>query len=64
MRRDYIGMAPLIDSGKLITDPKEKAIVLKKQFESVFVKERSIQPTLLKESTFPDMDDIVISTQG
>ena len=64
MRRDYVGIASLKYNGKVITDPKEKADVLNKQFESVFVEERSIEPALRKVSTFPDMDDIVISTPG
>ena len=64
MRRDYVGIASLRYNGKLVTDPKAKADVLNKQFDSVFVKERPIEPALQKLSTFPDMDDIVISTPG
>ena len=38
MQRDYVGIASLKYNGKMITDPKEKADALNKQFESVFVK--------------------------
>lgn len=64
MRRDYLGIVSLKYNGKMVTDHKEKADVPNKQFESVFVMERPIEPAMQKVSTFPDMDDIVISTLG
>jgi hypothetical protein len=38
LRKDNSGVAPLKDSGKMHADPKDKADILNRQYESVFTK--------------------------
>ena len=62
-RKDNTGVASLKDNGKLTSDPKEKADILNKQFESVFTRDHSTD-TERETSQYPTMADIAISEQG
>ena len=50
-RSDNSGIAPLRDNGQLFTDPKEKANILNRQFESVFTRECELTDDILPASS-------------
>ncbi len=65
MRKDHVGVTTLKDNGKVYTDPKEKANLLNRQFESVFTQEDPIPDNLLpKHHTHPTIQDIQFTVPG
>ena len=64
-RTENNGIAPLRDNGTLITDPKDKATLLNRQFESVFTRESAVPEDLMpKSGQFRQAPDIDITEAG
>ena len=58
-------VAPNKVEGKLHSDPTQKATLLSKQFQSVFVKEdHTILVPKLGDTTAPTIGDLKITTKG
>ena len=65
MRKDHTGVATLKDQGNTVSDPKEKANLLNRQFESVFTPDTPLEPELLpQQSIHPEMEEIDITLPG
>ncbi len=63
--KGYSGVSTLRENGKTTDDPKERADILNRQFESVFIQEEYIPSDLLSNtSPYPDMKDIQITKPG
>ena len=66
-----MGVSPLKDAGKLVTNPKEQAQLLNNQLRSVFSPKDTITaeefelhcPPLPGSPTYPDCDDINITEE-
>ena len=64
MRKDTSGIAPLKENGRLQAEPKDKADILNRQYESTWTKEdRSSIPTP-EGQPFPAMPEISVTKQG
>ncbi len=64
-RKDYFAVSTLRENGKTTYDPKERAYILNRQFESVFIQEEHIPSDLLPNtSPYPIMKDIQITELG
>ena len=64
-RKDRTGVATLKVNGNSISNPKDKANELNKQFESVFTREGPLTNDLLPDtSPYPEMEDIEITEPG
>ena len=58
-------VAPIKEEGKLHSDPTQKANLLSKQFQFVFVKENHKIPVpKLGDTTAPTIGDLKITTKG
>ena len=65
MRNDNNGVAPIKAEGKLHSDPTQKANLLNRQFQSVFVKEdHKIPVPKLGDTTAPTIGDLKITPKG
>ena len=65
LRRDNIGVEPLINKGELRSDPGMKADLLSQQFESVFVRDSDqIGTPILPGTPFPNISNLLISEDG
>ena len=65
LRNDNNGVAPIKAEGKLHSDPTQKANLLNRQFQSVFVKEdHKIPVPKLGDTTAPTIGDLKITTKG
>ena len=58
-----MGIPILKSDGKEVTDSKQKADILNKQYNSVFTDENPVLPTL-GYSNIPDMPDVTIVIDG
>ena len=64
-QKGWVRVATLKVDRKLVSDPRDKANDLNKQFESVFTKEGPLNDNLLPDqSPHPTMNDIDITEQG
>jgi len=63
-KRDRVGTAPLKDNGVLISDPKGKAAILNRQYQSVFTNEDISNIPAPPEMPSPPMPEIDISRNG
>ena len=65
LRKDTSGESPLKENGKMHADPKDKAAILNRQYESVCTKE-DISTTIPQpaSNSIPSMPDINISEEG
>ena len=65
LKNDNNVVAPIKVEGKLHSDPTQKATLLSKQFQSVFVKEdHKIPVPKLGDTTAPTIGDLKITTKG
>jgi hypothetical protein len=64
MRKDRVGTAPLKDNGLLVSDPKTKASILNRQYQSVFSREDSSNIPAPSDAPSPPMPEIKISRNG
>ena len=65
MRNDSTGVSSLKEEGKTITNPKEKANALNRQFEAVFTRESDIPPQeLSRKQQYPDITNLKINATG
>ena len=65
LRNDNDVVAPIKEEGKLHSDPTQKANLLSKQFQFVFVKENHKIPVpKLGDTTAPSIGDLKITTKG
>ena len=63
-KKDRVGTAPLKDNGVLVSDPKSKANILNRQYQSVFSQEDQTSIPQPIEPPSPPMSDIVVSQDG
>lgn len=64
-KEDNVGIAPLRNHGHLVTDPKGRAEILVDQFQSVFTKDSSTQPTpKLSGHVTHDIPPLTIGVEG
>jgi len=63
-KKDHVGTAPLKENGLLFSDPKAKADILNRQYQSVFSREDSSDIPAPSETPYPPMPEIVISRNG
>jgi hypothetical protein len=63
-KKDRVGTAPLKDNGLLVSDPKGKADILNRQYESVFTREDCSNIPDPVEPPSPSMPEIEISRHG
>ena len=60
--REYTsGNAPLKDNGRFTDDPKEKADILNRQYDSTWTKEDGSNIPTLDGTPYPSMQDITIT---
>ena len=64
LRKDNTGVAPLKENGRLYTEPKAKANILNRQYQSVFTREDVTSVPTPDGTPFPDMPTISISIKG
>jgi hypothetical protein len=64
VKKDRVGTAPLKDNGLLVSDPKCKASILNRQYQSVFSQENSSELPAPTERPSPPMSEISISREG
>ena len=64
LRKDTSGLAPLKDNGRLHTDPKDKANILYRQYESTWTKEDTSDTPTPDGVSYPAMPDIKINKEG
>ena len=64
LRRDNSGIAPLKEKGRLHDDPKDKADILNRQYESTWTKEDKDDIPIPDGTPFPSMGDITVTEQG
>ena len=62
LKKDSSGIPTLKDNGILITDSKQKAELLNRQYQSQFTIERLDDMTTEPESNYPSMPDITVHT--
>ena len=63
-KKDRVGTAPLKNNNILYSDPKSKAEILNKQYQSVFSKEDPVNIPSPTEPPSPPMPDIEVSREG
>ena len=61
--QDNCGVAPLKENGKMHADPKDKANILNRQYESTFTREDTYIPQPRGEPCSP-MPDIIVTEEG
>ena len=64
MRTDNTGVAALKENGITLSNPKDKADALNRQFESVFTREAPFDPSTELQQDHPSMPDINITVPG
>lgn len=64
LRKDASGVSPLLDNGKYCSDPKEKADILNRQFQSVFTEDERTAVPNKGNSPVSSMPQIVIDHKG
>ena len=62
--RDNRGIAPLKEKGRLHDDPKDKADILNRQYESTWTKEDKDDIPIPDGTPFSSMGDITVTEQG
>ena len=62
--KDTGGVAPLKDNGRLHADPKEKADILNRQYESTWTREDKTSIPAPDGNPFPSMKDIHVTNEG
>ena len=63
LRKDSGGVSPLKSDGIMYNNPKDKANILNKQYQSVFTRETPNIPDM-EGPTYPSMPDITVDTRG
>ena len=64
LKKDCTGVSALKENGALYSDPKSKANILNRQYESVFTKEDKTNVPIPDGVPYPDMPDIEIKLPG
>ena len=64
LRKDNTGVPPLNKDNQTITEPKEKANLLNKHFDSIFTNEDLSNIPECNHSTYPNVPSIVFTTNG
>ena len=64
LRKDTGGIAPLKDNGRLHANPKEKADILNRQYESTWTREDKTNIPAPDGNPFPSMKDIHVTKEG
>ena len=62
--KDTGGVAPLKNNGRLHADPKEKANILIRQYESTWTREDKTSKPVPDGKPFPSMKDIQVTYEG
>ena len=63
-QHDHLGVAPLPEDNITYCDPIQKAIILNRQFTSVFTDDSKKSLPELGPSPYPGMEDITVSGKG
>ena len=63
-KKDRVGTAPLKNNNVLFSDPKSKAEILNKQYQSVFIQEDTLNMPSPIEPPSPSMPEIKVSHEG
>ena len=61
---DTGGIGPLKDNGRLHVDPKEKADILNRQYESTWTRKDKTSIPVPDGNPFPSMKDIQVTNEG
>ena len=64
LRKDDCGIAPLKENGKMHADPKDKANILNRQYESTFTREDTSNIPQPREEPCSPMPDIIVTEEG
>ena len=64
LRKDTGGVAPFKDNGRLHADPKEKADILNRQYESTWTRGGKTSITVQDGNPFPSMKNIQVTNEG
>ena len=64
IRKDTGGVAPLKENGRLNADPKDKANILNRQYESTWTQEDTHDIPSPDGEPYPPMKDVHVSTEG
>ena len=64
LRRDNSGIAPLKENGKVHANPKDKADILNRQYESTWTKEDVNDIPIPDGTSFLSMTDIGVTEEG
>ena len=64
LQKDTGGISTLKDNGRLHADPKEKANILNKQYESTWTREDKTSIPVPDDNPFPSMKDIQVTNEG
>ena len=63
-RKDSVGIPPLKENDRLVSDSHSKASILNRQYQSVFTKENLKDMPNKGESPFPLMQELLITKEG
>ena len=64
LRKDNCGVAPLKENGKMHADPKDKANILNRQYESTFTREDTSHIPQPRGEPCSPMPDIIVTEEG
>ena len=64
LRKDSSGIAPLKENGRLHAEPKDKANILNRQYESTWTKEDKSSIPSPEGTPFPSMPEIEVTNEG
>ncbi|MCG8077787.1 MAG: reverse transcriptase family protein, partial [Candidatus Thiodiazotropha taylori] len=64
LRRDSTGVAPLKENGRLHDDPKDKADILNRQYQSTWTREDKTNIPEPEGDPFPSIQDIKVTREG
>ena len=64
LRKDNCGVAPLKENGKMHADPKDKANILNRQYESTFTREDTSNIPQQRGEPCSTMPDIIVTEEG
>ena len=64
LKKDSMGVAPLLDEGYLVSDGRGKADILNRQFKSVFTTEDTSSVPTLDNTKYPDIPPLHITEDG
>ena len=64
LKKDAMGVAPLLDEGYLVNEGRGKADILNRQFKSVFTTEDTSSVPTMDDTKYPNISPLVITEAG